>query len=161
MARNLADLLSAVVRRGRTEESVPTSRDTCFVCSASLLESSLYIQHRVCPSCNFHYSMTARNRISSLVDPDSFREINRSIISLDPLSFSSNISYKQLIFRDQRRTGLTEAVVTGTCTIGGSPVMLIVLDFGFMGGSMGCVVGERSLWPWSGPPSATFPLSPS
>lgn len=143
MARNFTDLLSAVVRRGRTEESVTSSRDTCFVCSASLLESPLYIQYRVCPSCNFHYSMTARNRINSLVDPDSFREINRSIISLDPLSFSSNISYKHLIFRDQRRTGLTEAVVTGTCTIGGSPAMLIVLDFGFMGGSMGCVVGEK------------------
>ncbi|MCH8109075.1 MAG: hypothetical protein IIB15_03005, partial [Chloroflexi bacterium] len=81
MARNLADLLGAVVRRGRTEESVPTSRDICFVCGASLLESSLYIQYRVCPGCNFHYTMTARSRIDSLVHPDSLREINRSIIT--------------------------------------------------------------------------------
>ena len=87
--------------------------------------------------------MTARERIDSLVDPSSFREINRSITSLDPLSFSSRIGYRQRIFRDQRRTGLTEAVVTGTCSIGGSPAMLIVLDFGFMGGTMGCVVGEK------------------
>ena len=87
--------------------------------------------------------MTARERIDSLIDPSSFREINRSITSLDPLSFSSRIGYRQRIFRDQRRTGLTEAVVTGTCSIGGSPAMLIVLDFGFMGGTMGCVVGEK------------------
>ena len=87
--------------------------------------------------------MTARERIDSLVDPDSFREINRSIISLDPLSFASRESYTRRLFSDQRRTGLTEAVVTGTCTIGGSPTMLIVLDFGFMGGTMGCVVGEK------------------
>ena len=87
--------------------------------------------------------MTARERIDSLIDPSSFREINRSITSLDPLSFSSRIGYRQRIFRDQRRTGLTEAVVTGACSIGGSPAMLIVLDFGFIGGTMGCVVGEK------------------
>jgi acetyl-CoA carboxylase carboxyl transferase subunit beta len=87
--------------------------------------------------------MTARERIDSLVDPDSFHEFNRSIISLDPLSFASRDSYTRRLFSDQRRTGLTEAVVTGTCTIGGSQTMLIVLDFGFMGGTMGCVVGEK------------------
>jgi acetyl-CoA carboxylase carboxyl transferase subunit beta len=85
--------------------------------------------------------MTARDRINSLADPGTFREINRSVTSLDPLSFSS--SYRQRLFQDQRRTGLTEAAVTGTCAIGGSEAVLIVLDFGFMGGSMGCVVGEK------------------
>ena len=87
--------------------------------------------------------MTARERINSLADPESFRETNQSITSLDPLSFSSRIPYKQRIFRDQRRTGLTEAVVTGICEIGGTKTTLIVLDFGFMGGTMGCVVGEE------------------
>lgn len=87
--------------------------------------------------------MTARERINSLADPESFRETNQSITSLDPLSFSSRIPYKQRIFRDQRRTGLTEAVVTGICEIGGTKTTLIVLDFGFMGGTMGCVVGEK------------------
>ena len=105
--------------------------------------SDLYARLRVCPICRFHYSMTARERINSLADTESFREINRSVSSLDPLSFSSRGSYKQRIFRDQRRTGLTEAVVTGRCSISGSPVMLIALDFGFMGGTMGCVVGEK------------------
>ena len=144
MVRNLAGLLGSVTRRGRSEDKVATqSRETCLVCDASLVESSMYDEYRVCPVCRFHYSMTARERIASLADPDTFRELNRSIISLDPLSFSSRGSYKQRIFRDQRRTGLTEAVVTGTCAIGGSPAMLTVLDFGFMGGTMGCVVGEK------------------
>ena len=113
------------------------------MCDQNMAFSDLYARLRVCPICRFHYSMTARERIESLVDAESFREINRSVSSLDPLSFSSRGSYKQRIFRDQRRTGLTEAVVTGRCSISGSPVMLIALDFGFMGGSMGCVVGEK------------------
>ena len=99
--------------------------------------------HKVCPRCRFHFSMSARERIESLTDPNSFSEINRRIISLDPLSFASAQSYNSSIFQDQRRTGLTEAVLTGTAAIAGIPVMLIVLDFGFMGGTMGCVVGEK------------------
>ena len=143
MVRNLTDLLSSVARRGRSEERVVESRKTCLVCDASLVDSQLYTQYRVCHVCRFHYSMTARERIDALADPGTFRETNRSLISLDPLSFSSRVSYKQRIFRDQRRTGLTEAAVTGTCSIGGSPAVLITLDFGFMGGTVGCVVGEK------------------
>ncbi len=143
MVRNLAELLSSVVKKGGDDSKVFAARQTCLVCGARLEESELYSQYRVCPVCRFHYSMTARERINSLADPGTFREINRSIVSLDPLSFSSRVPYKQRLFQDQRRTGLTEAVVTGTCAIGGSQAMLIVLDFGFMGGSMGCVVGEK------------------
>ena len=140
--RNFAGIVSSVMsnRNGHTE---PPIRETCLVCDQNMAFSDLYARLRVCPICRFHYSMTARERIESLVDAESFREINRSVSSLDPLSFSSRGSYKQRIFRDQRRTGLTEAVVTGRCSISGSPVMLIALDFGFMGGSMGCVVGEK------------------
>ena len=143
MVRNIGDFLGAVVRHGRVQEPVHTARESCLVCEASLVDSGLFTQYRVCPSCRFHYSMTARERIDTLADGGTFRETNRSVTSLDPLSFSSREPYKQRLFRDQRRTGLTEAVVTGTCAIGGSPVVLIVLDFGFMGGTMGCVVGEK------------------
>ena len=143
MVRNIPALLGSVVRRGRDDGAPAPSRETCLIDGASLVDSQLYQQHHVCPLCRFHYSMRARERIDSLADPGSFREANRSIVSLDPLSFSSRMPYKQRIFRDQRRTGLTEAAITGTCTIGGSPAMLIVLDFGFMGGTIGCVVGEK------------------
>ena len=143
MVRNLAGMVGSVTRRSREEPDDTPDRDSCLVCEADLTTSEVYSHYRVCPRCRFHYSMSARERITSLADPESFEEINRSIVSLDPLSFSSRESYTRRLFRDQRRTGLTEAVVTGTCTISGSPVMLIVLDFGFMGGTMGCVVGEK------------------
>ena len=143
MVRSVAGLLRSVAKRGEDDDQALPARETCLVCGASLLESDLFAQLRVCPVCRFHYSMTARERIESLADPGSFREINRNVTSLDPLSFSSRVPYKQRLFQDQRRTGLTEAAVTGTCAIGGSAAVLIVLDFGFMGGSMGSVVGEK------------------
>ena len=143
MVRNLAGILGSMARRGRDDSQEPEARDNCLVCEEDLTESEVYVQFRVCPRCRFHYSMTARERIDSLVDPRTFREFNSSIISLDPLSFSSRDSYTRRLFRDQRRTGLTEAIVTGSCAIGGSPTILIVMDFGFMGGTMGCVVGEK------------------
>ncbi len=143
MVRNLADLFGSVVRKGDKEPPPPTGRETCLVCGSTLVDSELYSRYRVCPTCRFHYSMTARERIDSLVDTGTFRETNRSVTSLDPLSFSSRVSYRQNVFRDQQRTGLTEAVVTGNCAIGGTPTVLIIMDFGFMGGSMGCVVGEK------------------
>ena len=143
MVRNLAGILGSVARRGRDDSEETEARDNCLVCEETLSASDVYAQFRVCPRCRFHYSMTARERIDSLADPGSFREFNNSVISLDPLSFSSRDSYKRRLFRDQRRTGLTEAIVTGSCAIGGSSAILIVMDFGFMGGTMGCVVGEK------------------
>ena len=144
MVRNLAGLIGTVVRRGDREPPRTISRETCLVCGAGLVGSDLYTRYRVCPTCRFHYSMTARERIDSLVDAGTFRETNRSVTSIDPLSFSSRVPYRQKVLRDQQRTGLTEAVVTGTCSIGGTPTVLVVMDFGFMGGSMGCVVGEEA-----------------
>lgn len=125
------------------DEESRAVRQRCLVCDGVLVGSDLFELYRLCPECRFHYSMTARERIDTLADLGSFREINRTVTSIDPLSFASRLSYTRRLFKDQRRTGLTEAAVTGTCTIGRTPVMLVVLDFGFMGGSMGCVVGEK------------------
>ena len=135
-------MLGSVMSRTDPDEETAV-RETCLVCDESLVDSELYQRHNVCPRCRFHYSFTARERIDTLADPGSFKEINRRVTSLDPLSFSSRTSYRQSVFRDQRRTGLTEAAVTGACSIGGTTAVLIVLDFGFMGGTMGCVVGEK------------------
>ena len=143
MVRSVAGIFRSVGKRGSVEESSSPLREACLACGAGLLDSELYAQVRVCPVCRFHYSITARERIDSLADPGTFRETNRSVTSIDPLSFSSRVPYKQRIRSDQRRTGLTEAAVTGTCAIGGCATVLVVLDFGFMGGSMGSVVGEK------------------
>ena len=143
MVRSLANLVGSVTSRKRNDEPAPEGRDRCIVCDFELKSDDVYHDFRVCSRCRFHYSMSARERIESLVDPNSFGETSGSLISLDPLSFASANSYSSSIFQDQRRTGLTEAVLTGAASIAGSPVMLIVLDFGFMGGTMGCAVGEK------------------
>ena len=143
MVQNIANLVNSVARQGTEDPEIETARRVCIVCDLDLEDSEFFEIFRVCPQCHFHYSMSARERIDSLVDTNSFSEFNRAVVSLDPLSFASGQSYNDSLFQDQRRTGLSEAVVTGTAAIAGTPVMLIVLDFGFMGGTMGCAVGEK------------------
>ncbi len=135
-------VVRSLFHRGSNKVSIP-ERDTCLMCGFGILDTPDYISSRVCPKCGFHYSMSARERIASLADPGSFKEINRSVVSLDPLSFSSPVSYREKILTDQRRTGLTEAIVTGSGTVFSIPATFIILDFGFMGGTMGSVVGEK------------------
>lgn len=142
--RNLADLLTFVIGpRREQKDELPVEIESCLVCGESLRDAETYRRYRVCPGCRFHYSLPARQRIELLADPGSFKESNRSLVSLDPLSFSSRVPYRSRFFEDQKRTGLTDAIVTGTCRIGGRQTVIAVLDFGFLGGSMGCVVGEK------------------
>ena len=143
--KNLSEYLVHLLRRGTTLDRAYLSvlRDHCLVCEKAISEAPLYRKHRVCPHCRFHYSVTARERVDLIVDKGSFRETYRTIASLHPLSFSSRGAYPRRLSQDQTRTGLTEAAVTGRCTIAGNKAIILVLDFGFMGGSMGSVVGEK------------------
>ena len=118
-------------------------RPNCLACGVGLSKSRLYRRLRVCPRCKFHYSTSARRKIAILADEGTFKETSQWIRSLDPLEFSPRISYRVRLLQDQTRTGLDEAAVTGTCYIGGTHAVVIVLDFGFLGGSMGLVVGEK------------------
>jgi acyl-CoA carboxylase subunit beta len=115
----------------------------CLNCQSSLADSDQFKRFGVCPTCRFHYTIGAYERIALLADSGSFRETHRKMVSIDPLSFAGQDSYRHRIFEEQRRTGLTDAIVTGTARIHGEPVVLGVIDFRFMGGSFGCVVGER------------------
>ena len=115
----------------------------CLVCGTELEGSELFQRLRVCPSCGFHYNIPARARIAALTDPGSFEESHRWITSIDPLEFSPRVSYQVRVLNDQVRTGLSEAAVTGVASIGGSKCAIIAIDFGFLGGSMGLVVGEK------------------
>ena len=112
MVRNLAKSLGFVVRKTQPVDEGLARRETCLVCHGSLVDSRFFDQNRVCPVCQFHYSMTARERIDSLVDPGTFRETNRNVTSIDPLSFSSRVSYKQRLFRDRRRTAQRCRILT-------------------------------------------------
>lgn len=118
-------------------------RKLCLSCGADLSASTKYRRLRVCPTCGYHYTISARRRIAAVADEGSFKETSKWIQSLDPLEFSPRISYRVRLLQDQTRTGLSEAAVTGTCSIGGTPVVIIVLDSSFLGGSMGVVVGEK------------------
>ena len=148
MVRKLSRLLRILLSSNQAQTQIHQAeidlRESCLVCGIVLIDSPLYKQFRVCPGCKFHYGLSARDRIHSLVDPGSFKEINRSIAAIDPTSSSSKSTYNARFSADQRRTGLYEAIVTGVCSIGGSSATLIVLDFGFMGGSISSVVGEKA-----------------
>ena len=126
-----------------TPIDLESPRQSCLACGANLSKSTKYRRLRICPKCGYHYTISARRRIASIVDEGSFEETSKWIQSLDPLEFSPRISYRVRLLQDQTRTGLTEAAITGTCLIGGTPVVIIVLDSSFLGGSMGVVVGEK------------------
>ena len=143
MVRKFTGFLSNTIR-GKDPHSIELIvREECFLCESTLTDSDMYQKYKVCHTCRFHYSMTARERVESLADLGTFKESNRWLTSIDPLSFKTRTSYKKSLFDDQARSGLTEAVITGSCTIDGLSCILIALDFGFMGGSMGSVVGEK------------------
>lgn len=141
--KNLAELLASLRERHPADRPVADETGACIDCGASLTGSELYERYRVCPRCSFHYTISADERIALLVDSGSFRETQRALISIDPLSFSGQTAYRRRFFEEQRRTGLTDAIVTGTATIRGRRLVLAVIDFRFLGGSIGCVVGEK------------------
>jgi len=97
----------------------------------------------VCGNCRYHFQLSASERIDLLADPDSFQASNPSLISVDPLVFTDRVSYRDRLERAKRETTLNEAVVTGIARINGRECVLAVFDFGFLGGSMGSVVGEK------------------
>ena len=99
---------------------------------------------KVCPRCNYHFRLSAHERIALLVDQGSFVELDQDLVSVDPLHFTTNPPgyadhhpYTEKLAEAQRKTGLNEAVVIGHATIESRPLSLAVMDFNFMGGSMG------------------------
>ena len=107
--------------------------------SRAVLQEKLYI----CPSCNHYFSMPSPARIATLADAGTFRELDRKLVSVDPLEFADLKSYRDRLEEARRQTGVREAVTTGLCRIAGQPAVLIVFDFEFLGGTMGSVVGEK------------------
>tara|TARA_B100001146_G_scaffold138243_1_gene121216 strand:+ start:1292 stop:3127 length:1836 start_codon:yes stop_codon:yes gene_type:complete len=143
--RNLSNFLVHLFNRDGTAERTYLSvvHDRCLFCEEPISDSPSYLTYRVCPFCRFHYTVTARERIELLVDKETFKETYKYVKTVEPLSFSRRNRYRKFLEQDQNRTGLTEAAVAGKCRIGDVETMLIVLDFGFMGGTMGSVVGEK------------------
>jgi len=124
-------------------DSGVSSDRSCPACGATLAGDTVYSRYGVCSSCGYHDTIPAMQRIDLLVDPGSFEEFNHHLVSVDPLVFSDRVPYRRRVLQARERTGLTEAVVTGTARILGQPLVVAVLDFRFLGGSMGSVVGEK------------------
>ncbi len=115
----------------------------CPACGTLTYIKDLKTNLMVCPQCNHHNQVDAYERIEQLVDPDSWHEINEHLTSCDPLNFRDRKPYSDRIREYQQKTGLGDGVVTGTATIGSLGAAIAVMDFRFMGGSMGSVVGEK------------------
>lgn len=115
----------------------------CNSCKEIIYRKEVEKNLKVCPKCNYHFRISAKERISLFIDENSFIEIGKNLVSKDPLNFKDQITYKNRLTEYQKKTNNKDAVITGTALVGNYKVMLVVLDFEFMGGSMGSVVGEK------------------
>ncbi|MFY7842624.1 MAG: acetyl-CoA carboxylase, carboxyltransferase subunit beta [Rhabdochlamydiaceae bacterium] len=115
----------------------------CSECHEMIHANEIELNLHCCPKCHHHYRLTGTQRVDSLADPSSFSEMFFDYKPKDPLNFVDTESYKDRLIAAQQKSGRDEAVIVGCCKIKGHDVCLGVLDFSFMGGSMGSVVGER------------------
>jgi acetyl-CoA carboxylase carboxyl transferase subunit beta len=129
--------------RPRRDAYPPDLWTKCPSCEEMLFNKQLDKVQRVCPSCGHHFRLSAEARIALLVDHGTFVERDAGLQSVDPLGFVDQKSYPDRVAAAQLATGMRDAATWGTATIDGRPVALCVMDFGFMGGSMGAVVGEK------------------
>jgi len=115
----------------------------CEECGELLYRKTLEENLRVCPKCNYHFTLGARERIAQVIDEGTFVEMSRDMESEDPLNFKGPKTYKDKVKSDQGKTGLKEAAVTGIGKIDGVNTAIGVTDSRFIMGSMGSVVGEK------------------
>ncbi|MCG8652008.1 MAG: acetyl-CoA carboxylase, carboxyltransferase subunit beta [Pirellulales bacterium] len=115
----------------------------CPGCGASVYKKEVEQRQNVCPKCDHHSYVSARQRIIQVLDEGTFEPMNEQLRSMDPLEFSDRRKYSDRLASEQKRTGLSDAVVTGTGMIRARRVAFAVTDSAFIMGSMGSVVGER------------------
>jgi acetyl-CoA carboxylase carboxyl transferase subunit beta len=115
----------------------------CDACSAILFRRSVENNLEVCPECQRHFRVPADQRITQLVDPETFEAFDENLSSQDPLEFVDLKSYKDRLVAAQKKTKKNDAIQTGYAFIKGRKVVLGVMNFAFLGGSMGSVVGEK------------------
>lgn len=117
--------------------------EKCPGCGEIIYSRELVRNRMVCPKCNHHFRLSADQRISLLTDRQSFEEFDAELRSDDPLGFRDKVRYRERLRKAQKNSGVNDAVKTGVARINGRKVMLGVMNFAFIGGSMGVVVGER------------------
>jgi acetyl-CoA carboxylase carboxyl transferase subunit beta len=128
----------------RYDTTIPsTPPEHCPRCQAILPRRTRNWRLRICPACNLHLRLPARERIGVLIDDSTFEERDAELASGDPLAFRDSRTYQSRLLHQQSVHQHRDALITGAARIGGIPVTIAVLDFSFMGGSMGLVVGEK------------------
>ena len=133
-------LASAKSRKRDIPEGLWTK---CPKCSTMIFDKELDENLKVCTKCNHHFPIGARERIHSLVETCTFEELDADMTSVDALNFTGVASYTDKLDEYQKSTNLKDAVITGLSKIGEHRAALGVMDFSFLGGSMGSVVGEK------------------
>ncbi len=123
----------------------PPAVETVACPSCGLANPGKALEERgyICAGCGHYLPMPSPARIAMLADPGTFREVDRNLISVDPLQFIDRKPYRERLVEARRQTGRREAATSGLCQIGGRRVVLVVFDFEFLGGTMGSVVGEK------------------
>src|SRR5258706_1563411 len=129
--------------RARRDTYPPDLWTKCPQCSDMLFNKQLEKADRVCPTCGHHFRLSAVARLDMLLDPGTFRERDAGLQSVDPLGFVDTKPYPERVTTAQAQTGLPDAAIRGSRSIEGQPLSICVMDFGFMGGSMGAVVGDK------------------
>jgi len=115
----------------------------CNNCQRILYKQDILENNYVCPSCNFHFRISARERLETLFDDRRYALLDEGIFPVDALQFEDTQKYADRLEENQKKTGLAEAVLNARGTIGGIETIVSAMDFSFMGGSMGSVVGEK------------------
>ena len=117
--------------------------EKCPECGQVVYRKDLIDNCSVCSNCNHHNRIDSAERIRLITDPNTFQSINNHLTPVDPLGFKDRRAYADRLRESQASTGLKDGVLTGICEVDGIPMALAVMDFRFMGGSMGSVVGEK------------------
>ena len=139
---NFGSLFGSMKKQSATEDA-PSHWVKCHKCQALMYYKEVEAKDNVCPKCNHHLRINADRRISVLVDEGSFVEHDSTLAPVDPLKFIDKKSYKKRIEEGKNKTGRISSVVSGSCSMNGVAIELVVFDFSFMGGSLGSVEGEK------------------
>jgi acetyl-CoA carboxylase carboxyl transferase subunit beta len=115
----------------------------CEACRSIIWKKDLDANWDVCPKCNFHFRMRAKRRLELLLDEGDWLEHDAELVSTDPLGFTDTKPYKQRIHDARRKLGVNDAILTAEGKLDGRPVICCSMEFKFIGGSMGAVVGEK------------------
>lgn len=138
-----SEIVSKIRKERPTKSEAPSHWIKCESCQALMYFKEIAAKRYVCPKCGYHMRLSVEDRIEILCDEGSFIEKDHDLTPVDPLNFVDKKSYKKRVEEGVKKTGRASSAVGGECTINGVPAEVVIFDFGFMGGSLGSVEGEK------------------